>query len=137
MLTDKMTMATSLEARVPFLDHRVVEYAARIPVGDKLRGREMRWIQKETFRGKIPDFVYEQKKKGFGAPVGVWLRRDLKSMVEDLLSESHLKRQGVFNPTRIRTMIDDHQHMRADYTDQLLALVGFQLWSEHYGAHLS
>ena len=137
MLTDKMTMATSLEARVPFLDHRVVEYAARIPVGDKLRGREMRWIQKETFRGKIPDFVYEQKKKGFGAPVGVWLRRDLKSMVEDLLSESHLKRQGVFNPTRVRTMIDDHQHMRADYTDQLLALVGFQLWSEHYGAHLS
>jgi asparagine synthase (glutamine-hydrolysing) len=132
MLTDKMTMAVSLEARVPFLDHRVVEFAARLPTHMKLKGMQLRHIQKQAFRGRIPDYVYQHRKKGFGAPIGVWLRTDLRNVVGDLLSDAHIKQQGIFDVKHVRRLVDDHYAQRADYTDQLLALVVFQLWMQSY-----
>jgi len=132
MLTDKMTMATSLEARVPFLDHRMVEFAARIPNDLKLKGFKLRHIQKHIFEGKLPDYVLHKKKKGFGAPVGSWIREELKEMTFDLLSESNLKKQGVFNPQTVQTILDDHFNMREDYSDHLLSLISFQIWYEQY-----
>jgi asparagine synthase (glutamine-hydrolysing) len=133
MLTDKMTMAVSLEARVPFLDHRVVEFAARLPARLKVNDMKLRYLQKQTFRGHLPGYVYEQRKKGFGAPVGVWLRHDLRGVVDDLLGEAHLRGQGLFNPGGVARLVRDHYSQRADYTDQLLALVVFQLWFRSYG----
>ena len=133
MLTDKMTMAVSLEARVPFLDHRVVEFAARLPTDLKVKGLRLRHLQKEAFRGRLPDYVYEQRKKGFGAPVGVWLRNELRPMVAELLNESHLKAQGIFDPRCVARLVNDHYNQRSDYTDQLLSLIVFQLWYQAYG----
>jgi len=133
MLTDKMTMAVSLEARVPFLDHRVVEFAARLPAHLKVKGTKLRHLQKQTFRGRLPDYVYAQRKKGFGAPVGVWLRNELRELVGDLLGEPYLAAQGIFNPRSVARLIHDHYAQRADYTDQLLALTVFQLWFRSYG----
>jgi len=133
MLTDKMTMAVSLEARVPFLDHRVVEFAARLPTHLKVRGMKLRYLQKQTFRGRLPGYVYEQRKKGFGAPVGVWLRNELRELVENLLGEPYLADQGIFDPRAVTRLVHDHYAQRADYTDQLLALMVFQLWFQSYG----
>jgi asparagine synthase (glutamine-hydrolysing) len=133
MLTDKMTMAVSLEARVPLLDHRVVEFAARIPAHLKIKGVKLRYLQKQTFRGHLPRYVYEQKKKGFGAPIGTWLRNELADLVGDLLGESQLRSQNIFDSRCVARLIDDHYARRADYTDQLLALLVFQLWFRSYG----
>jgi asparagine synthase (glutamine-hydrolysing) len=133
MLTDKMTMGVSLEARVPLLDHRVVEFAARLPVRMKVRGMQLRYLQRAAFAGRLPDYVFAQKKKGFGAPVGSWLRGDLASLVHDLLGEQQLRSQGLFAATPIAKLIADHGERRQDYTDQLWALAVFQLWFREYG----
>jgi len=128
MLTDKMSMYTSLEARVPYLDHRVVEFCARIPAKFKLKGFKLRHIQKETFREQLPEFVFKQKKKGFGAPVGNWVRSDLKEMMLDYLRPDRLKTQGLFNPQAVGHIVNAHLDMRADYTDILLGMIAFQIW---------
>jgi len=133
MLTDKMTMAVSLEARVPLLDHRVVEFAARLPTELKIRHLELRYLQKEAFRGRLPPYVYSQRKKGFGAPVGAWLRNELRPLLEDVLAEPYLKSQGIFDPAVVRRMAHDHFRRSEDHTDQLWGLVVFQLWQRSYG----
>lgn len=130
LLTDKMSMACSLEVRVPYLDHRVVEYAARIPASMKIKGWNLRFIQKHAFRNRLPAAVLNRRKRGFGAPIGAWLRGDLRVMLEDLLSKSYLSRQGVFDPGAVRLLIDNHLSKRIDGTDALLALLTFQLWHE-------
>ncbi|MEZ4745644.1 MAG: asparagine synthase (glutamine-hydrolyzing) [Calditrichia bacterium] len=132
MLSDKMTMTVSLEGRVPYLDYRVVEFAARIPSNLKLNGFKLRHIQKQIFRNKFPDYVFEQKKKGFGAPVGVWIREELRDMCYDLLGSSYIQKQGIFNPKIVQETLDDHFGMKEDYTDNLLALIAFQIWYEQY-----
>ena len=118
MLTDKMTMSVSLEARVPFLDHRVVEFAARLPTRLKIRNTKLRYLQKETFRGRFPGYVYSRRKKGFGAPVGVWLRNELREMVEELLGSRYLAGQGIFQPKPVARLVRDHYDRREDNTDQ-------------------
>jgi len=132
MLTDKMTMAVSLEGRVPFLDHRVVEFAAGIPSDLKLKGFKLRYIQKKMFENRFPDYVFQQKKKGFGAPIGTWIRNELNEMTHDLLSEDYVRRQGVFNPAAVQNALKDHFEMKQDYTDNLLALIAFQIWHKEY-----
>lgn len=133
MLTDKMTMAVSLEARVPLLDHRVVEFAAALPAHLKVNGLTLRHLQKQTFRGRLPGYVYEQRKMGFGAPIGAWLRNELRELTEDLLGESHLRAQGLFDVGAVGRLVRDHYARRSDHTDQLLALIVFQLWFRSYG----
>ncbi len=128
LLSDKMTMAVSLEARVPYLDHRIVEFAARIPGQMKIRGTDLRFIQKESLRGRLPDYVFNRKKKGFGAPIGAWLRDGLRENVAELLGEQRLREQGIFDPDAVRTVVDDHYARVEDHTDQLLALLTFQYW---------
>jgi asparagine synthase (glutamine-hydrolysing) len=132
MLTDKMTMAVSLEARVPLLDHRVVEFAAALPGRLKIKGLTLRHLQKQAFRGRLPGYVYEQRKKGFGAPVGAWLRKELRGLLDDLLADSYLRAQGLFDVGAVRQLVRDHYARRSDHTDQLLALIMFQLWFRSY-----
>ena len=132
MLSDKMSMATSLELRVPYLDHRVVEFAAKIPSNLKINGLKLRHIQKEIFKGKFPDFVFKQKKKGFGAPIGSWIRNELKPMAYDLFDKGYVRNQGIFDHGAIHRILNDHFRMKEDYTDNILALLTFQIWYEEY-----
>jgi asparagine synthase (glutamine-hydrolysing) len=132
LLTDKMTMAVSLEARVPLLDHRVVEFAARLPSKLKVNGLKLRYLQKETFRGRLPDYVYVQRKKGFGAPVGAWLREELAPLCTELLGEAYLRAQGLFSPAIVAELVRRHRARVEDHTDQLWALTVFQLWCRSY-----
>ncbi len=132
MLTDKMSMATSLEARVPFLDHRLVEFSARIPSKYKINGFNLRSIQKEAFKNRLPEYILNKTKKGFGAPVGTWMRNELKDMLFDLLGENRIKKQGLFEYRTLQKILDDHFNKREDYSDHLLALITFQLWHKEY-----
>lgn len=133
MLTDKMSMYTSVEARVPYLDHRVVEYVARLPARVKIKRFNLRYLQKHTFRPHLPGFVFNQKKKGFGAPVGSWVRKELKGLVMDLLGEQRLQQQGIFDAKTVQTLVNSHMKMESDYTDLLMGLLTFQIWYEQNG----
>ena len=130
LLTDRMSMATSLEARVPFLDHTFVEDLARIPASLKVRGTRLRYLQKESMRIELPAVVTNKKKRGFGCPVGAWFRHSLRPMLMDYLSPERLSRQGLFAPAEVSEIVREHQELRADHSDLLLGLLTFQIWHD-------
>jgi asparagine synthase (glutamine-hydrolysing) len=132
LLTDKMSMATSLEARVPFLDHELVEAAARIPSAMKIKGTRLRHIQKKSLEGRVPARVLKKKKRGFGCPVGAWFRSDLRPLLRDTLSAAAIRRHGLLSPAKLEQIIDEHEQRRADHTDLLLALLTFELWHDEW-----
>ena len=132
LLTDKMSMATSLEARVPFLDHELVEAISALPSSLKIRNGRLRHIQKLSMKGQLPDEVMRKKKRGFGCPVGAWFRTDLRPLLLDTLSPAALKRQGLLDPATVARLVDEHETYREDRTDVLLALLTFQLWSTEW-----
>ncbi len=137
LLTDKMTMATSLEARVPFLDHEMVEEAARIPASLKVRGTTLRHVQKAAMRGHLPDAVFQKRKRGFGFPIGAWFRRDLRPLADAMLAPDRLARHGLFDAGAVQSMLRAHQDMHQDYSDALLGLLTFEIWYDQVGASVA
>ena len=132
LLSDKMGMAASLEVRVPFLDNRVVEFVGQVPARYRIRGFELKRLLKAALKGVVPDFVLRRSKRGFGAPMGTWLRQDLKLMVADLLHPTRLKREGFFNPETVQNMLAVHDEKKEDFTEGIMALVIFELWRERF-----
>lgn len=132
MLTDKMTMATSIEARVPYLDHRLVEFMAATPPSMRLKGFRLRHLQKHYLKGRIPDYVLERRKRGFGAPFGEWVRKDLNAMVNDYLSPARLSRQGLLDPQIAQHALAQHMARKEDHSDFLLANLSFQIWLDAF-----
>lgn len=130
LLTDKMTMASSLEGRVPFLDHELIELAARIPATLKIKGTKLRYLQKRAMHGHLPREVFQRKKRGFGCPVGRWFRGELRELLHDTLSPTTLRDQGVFDPAIVAGMIEAHEQQREDRSEALLALLTLQLWQD-------
>jgi asparagine synthase (glutamine-hydrolysing) len=132
LLTDKMGMATSLEVRVPFLDNRLVDFVCRVPHQYRLRGFTLKRLLKAALKGVVPDFVLTRSKRGFGTPMSTWLRTDLRPMVADLLGETRLRYDGLFNPEMVRHIVATHESGRADFTEAIMALLTFELWRERY-----
>ena len=132
MLTDKMTMATSIEARVPYLDHRLVEFMAQTPSSMRLKGLTLRHLQRQYLAKRLPGYVLQQKKRGFGAPFGAWAREGLNELTADYLSADRLKRQGLINPAVAGHALKLHMAREEDHSDFLLANLTFQLWYEAY-----
>jgi asparagine synthase (glutamine-hydrolysing) len=132
MLTDKMSMATSLECRVPLLDHELVELAASIPEEVKIRGGRLKHVLKAAVARLLPRDILERKKRGFGTPMGAWLKLELAPLVRGLLSESVVKRRGLFHFSPIQELIALHEANRVDGTDRLLALLNLEIWSRIY-----
>jgi asparagine synthase (glutamine-hydrolysing) len=132
MLTDKMSMAQSLECRVPLLDHELVELAARIPGELKIRGGRLKHILKQAVSGVLPRDLLERKKRGFGTPMGAWLKNELAPLLGNLLSEGAVEERGWFRYPAVRELIDAHEANRVDGTDRLLALVNLEVWSRLY-----
>jgi asparagine synthase (glutamine-hydrolysing) len=128
LLTDRMTMATSLEARVPLLDHELIETAARVPASLKVKGTRLRYIQKRAMRRRLPDEVFRRRKRGFGCPVGRWFRRELRDMLHDFLSPGALAGDGLVDPQAVSALIDAHERFQEDRSEALLALLTFQIW---------
>ncbi len=130
LLTDKMTMAASIECRAPFIDHELVELTSRIPSSLKVRGFSMKYLLKKAVEPWLPPQILRRKKRGFGAPMGAWLRHDLTNLVRDTLSETQVKKRGLFNWPVIENTINRHNAHRSDETDSLLALVNLELWCQ-------
>jgi asparagine synthase (glutamine-hydrolysing) len=126
--TDKTSMASSMEVRVPLLDHELVELAARIPAGLKLKGLTGKHILKRAAEAWLPREIIHRKKAGFSAPVRAWLVRDLRDMVEDLLSESTIRTRGYFEYGFVRKLIDDNLSGREDNSLKVFQLVTLELW---------
>jgi asparagine synthase (glutamine-hydrolysing) len=131
---DRAAMSVSLETRVPLLDHRVVEYAWRLPLDLKLRGGESKWVLRQLLYRHVPRALIERPKMGFGIPIDGWLRGPLKGWAEELLSERRLAGEGYFRPEPIRAAWDAHQSGRANMQYQLWAILMFQSWLEGQSA---
>ena len=131
-LTDRISMAHSLEVRVPFLDHELLEFAARIPAAEKLPGMELKHVLKRAVADLLPEGFLTRRKMGFSAPVGVWFRDELKDFVEDVLSRQAIERAGVFRYEAVRRILDEHQARRANRDNQIWALMSFGLWFDEY-----
>lgn len=125
---DRCSMLHSLEVRAPFLDKDAAEFAARLPVSRKLHGFKRKWLLKKAFAELLPDEILYRNKRGFQIPVAEWLRGRMRPLMEDLLSESTLKAQGIFNHQAVRALMDEHISGRADLRKPLWTLLVFQLW---------
>jgi asparagine synthase (glutamine-hydrolysing) len=131
-LTDRMSMAHSLEVRVPFLDHELLEFAARLPPSYKLRGLERKHILKRAVRDLLPESFFRRRKMGFSPPITVWFRNQLRPFAEDTLSESAIGEGGVFRYAAVRRLLDAHFARRANYDNQIWALITFMLWQREH-----
>ncbi len=128
LLTDKITMATSIECRAPFLDHRLVEMAAGIPAALKMPNGELKSLLKSSLEGVLPHEVLYRRKRGFGAPIGAWLKNELLPIRNALLSKSVVESRGLLNWRSVQSVISQHDSNREDYSDLLFLMLNLELW---------
>lgn len=125
---DRSSMAVSLEARSPFLDHRLVEFTHSLPLHWKLRGGQSKYLLKQAMRGLLPDTIIDRKKHGFGVPLGAWFRGDLAGYARAALWDSALAREGLLKGEALRAMLETHQRGQADLGGALWTLLTLELW---------
>jgi asparagine synthase (glutamine-hydrolysing) len=130
--TDKVTMAASIEARVPFLDNEMIDFMRSIPPSLKLNGYNQKYILKEAMKDILPKGVITRRKAGFGLPVRSWLRNELKEMIGDLLSEKRVRERGLFHPNIIARMIEENRVGTRDYALQLWSLLTLEVWQQTF-----
>lgn len=129
---DIASMAYSLEARAPFLDHHVVDLAARLPVEWKIQGRQGKQILIETFADLLPKRIQTRSKMGFGVPLDHWFRNELRPLLEDVLLSSQSLGRGFFEPQQVRQLVDEHTHGTWDHSYRLWSLLVLELWQQMF-----
>lgn len=127
---DRATMAFGVEARSPFLDHEFVAYAAGLPIGFKNRHLTRKWILKQAAQSLLPKAIVERPKRGFGLPVGEWLRGPLRPMLYDVLTSQTARQRGYFNTEAVTTMLTQHQSGQANWQFHLWNLLMLELWQQ-------
>jgi asparagine synthase (glutamine-hydrolysing) len=129
---DRMSMAVSLEAREPLLDHKLIEYAFRLPGRLKLHGLTTKWIFKKTMERLLPKENIHRAKEGFSIPIKHWLRTELKDLMQSTLSEKRIREEGLFNFGPIQRMMEAHIAGKENYSHELWTLLVFEIWKENY-----
>jgi asparagine synthase (glutamine-hydrolysing) len=129
LLTDKVTMAASIECRVPFLDHGLAEAAAQVPASLKLRNGELKYLLKKSLEGIVPNEILYRGKRGFGAPLGAWFKSELRGLRDGLLNRQTVESRGLLPWPAVQEAVALHDANREDYTDLLIVLVNIELWS--------
>jgi len=131
-----MSMASSVEVRVPFLDRELAEFVAwNVPPGLKLKGAmrpTTKYILRRAMQDVLPREVLQQPKAGFAAPVDYWLANDLRDMVDDLLSPSRVQERGLFRPEMVRLFVEEHRSGRRDWSLQLWQFLTLELWMQMF-----
>jgi asparagine synthase (glutamine-hydrolysing) len=125
---DKMSMAVSVEARVPLLDHKLVEFAAGLPPRLKLKRMVRKYLLKKVARNWLPKEIIYRKKEGFPMPFAVWFRKQARSFVRDLLSPATIRRRGLFNSDYVGRLLNEHESGSADYSALVWGLLSVELW---------
>ncbi len=134
---DRASMAVSLETRAPFLDPRIGQFAASLPLNYKLRGRKGKYILKRSLEGLLPPDVMTRSKKGFGIPIAQWLKGRLNPLMHDLLDAKRIHEQGLFEARYVDKLMEQHEKGLASNHKQLWTLLVFQLWYDSFGGGIS
>jgi asparagine synthase (glutamine-hydrolysing) len=129
---DIATMAVSLEARSPFLDHHVIEFAASLPPKLKLRGLTSKYLLKKVLRKLLPSENLNRRKMGFGVPIGHWFRGKMQPFLREVVLSDKALRRGLFKPEAVRRLVDQHARGERDYSHQLWTLLMLELWFNRF-----
>jgi asparagine synthase (glutamine-hydrolysing) len=129
---DRMSMAHSIESRVPLLDNAVIDFAGSLPASMKIREGRRKHILKAAIEDLLPDHILHRKKQGFGVPLGVWFRGGLTEVFADVLGSGRTRQRGYFQPAFIDRLVQEHLSGRRDHTLRLWQLLVFELWHRQY-----
>jgi asparagine synthase (glutamine-hydrolysing) len=128
MKQDQMSMAASIESRVPFLDHPLTEWVAALPQSMKLRGTTTKWILRQSMRGKLPAEILSRRKMGFPVPIGSWLRGSWQHLLDEYVTGGRAQQRGLFNPQAVRKLAQEHIS-GVNHSERLWSLINFEMWA--------
>lgn len=131
MKQDQMSMAASIESRVPFLDHKLVEFAARMPRSMKLRGATTKWILREAMKGILPDQILNRPKMGFPVPVGKWFRGEFRHLIDEFVTGERALARGIFDAAAVRDLVRRH-NAGEDHAQRLFFMVNLEMWHRRF-----
>ena len=123
-----MSMAASIESRVPFLDHPLTEWVAKLPESMKLRGTTTKWILREAMKNILPAPILSRKKMGFPVPVGTWLRTHWRTLLDEYVTSDRAHSRGIFDPDAVRRIVSEHLS-GINHSERLWALLTFEVWA--------
>ena len=132
LYTDRMSMATGVEVRVPFLDKKLIEFTKNIPDHYKQNGRTGKWVLKKAMENLLPPDIIHRPKTGFGAPLRTWMRHDLREFLSDTLSEERLKNRGLFDPLAVWKLIKNNDQGKIDASYTIFSLLCIEIWCKNY-----
>jgi asparagine synthase (glutamine-hydrolysing) len=130
--SDKLSMACSIEVRVPFLDNEVVDFLSEVPPSLKIHHFTQKYLLKRSMDGILPSSVIHRRKAGFGLPVRAWLQGELRAMTRDLLSPERLRQRGQLNAQAVDRMLQENETGKVDHTYRIWALLTMEIWQQTF-----
>ncbi len=131
-IADRMSMAHSIEDRSPLIDYKLVEYAASIPGDLKLKGKNLKYILRKTASKYLPDELIYREKQGFGFPIAIWMRTDLRVFLQNLFKQSRFIQLGIFDENYVSTIINEHLSGKTDHNFRIWILLNLEIWYRIY-----
>ena len=125
-------MAASIESRVPFLDHKLVEFSTALPDRMKLRGWTTKYVLREAMKGLLPEAILKRPKMGFPVPLGRWFREAFRPMLDEFVIGERTVARGLFQRDFLIRLVQEHVSGRADHTERLWTLVNFEMWQRNF-----
>jgi asparagine synthase (glutamine-hydrolysing) len=132
MKQDQMSMAASIESRVPFLDHKLVEFSTALPDRLKLRGWTTKYVLREAMKGLLPEAILRRRKMGFPVPLGRWFRGEFRGLLDEFVVGERAVARGLFRGAVLRRLVEEHVAGRVDHTERLWTLVNFEMWQRRF-----